>query len=166
MSKKDNIISIERKQYLKSKRKKKYMIFITQISILAIFLIVWEVLANKGIIDSFITSQPSRILKTFMNLSSNDLTKHITVTVTETVTGFLIGTISGVFIAIILWWSDFLSKVFDPYLVVLNSLPKVALRTYNYNMGWRRYFSNYNDGCANFRCSNCFRKLKWISKNR
>ena len=131
-----NSISIERKKYLKSIRKKKGMILITQIAILVIFLGIWEILARKGIIDSFITSQPSRILKTFMNLSSNDLVRHILVTTMETVVGFLLGTTLGVLIAVILWWSDFLSKVFDPYLVVLNSLPKVALRTYNYNLGW------------------------------
>ncbi len=47
----------------------KVSIIITQIAVLVSFVILWEVLANKGIIDSFITSQPSRMLKTFMNLS-------------------------------------------------------------------------------------------------
>ena len=103
------------------------MILITQIAILISFLAIWEVLANKDIIDSFIMSQPSRIWDTFMNLSSNDLMKHIGVTVYETVVGFLVGTGLGILIAIILWWSDFLSKVAEPYLVILNSLPKVAL---------------------------------------
>ncbi len=121
------LISKERKQYLKSKRKKKLLVLITQISVLIIFLAVWEILANKKIIDSFITSQPSRIFETFMNLGSNDLLKHIGVTTYETIVGFLLGTILGIIIAIILWWSDFLAKVLDPYLVVLNSLPKVAL---------------------------------------
>jgi len=62
-----------------------------------------------------------------MNLTSNDLLKHIGVTVYETIVGFMLGTILGIVIAIILWWSDFLSKVSEPFLVVLNSLPKVAL---------------------------------------
>lgn len=165
MNKNINVVSIERKKYLKSIRKKKVMILITQIAILAIFLGIWEILARKGIIDSFITSQPSRILKTFMNLSSNDLVRHILVTTMETVIGFLLGTTLGVLIAIILWWSDFLSKVFDPYLVVLNSLPKVALRTYNYNMGWCRNVSYYSNGSSNFSYSNNFGEFKWISKN-
>ena len=131
------------------------MVLFTQIFILMLFLGIWEVLANNGVIDSFITSSPSRILKTFMNLSSNDLVKHILVTTYETVIGFLIGTSLGVLIAIILWWSDFLSKVFDPYLVVLNSLPKVALRTNNYNLGRSRNTSNYSNGCCNFfSCNN------------
>ena len=88
---------------------------------------IWEALANAKIIDSFITSQPSRIWSTFTHLTSNDLLKHIKVTVYETIVGFLLGTFLGIIIAIILWWSDFLSKVAEPFLVVLNSLPKVAL---------------------------------------
>ena len=91
------------------------------------FLGIWELCARNGIIDSFITSQPSRILKTLMDLTSNNLLKHIGVTVYETIVGFLLGTFLGIVIAIILWWSDFLSKVSEPFLVVLNSLPKVAL---------------------------------------
>ena len=120
-------ISDERKKYLKKKKQKRISILLTQIFILVIFLALWEFLANKKIIDSFITSQPSRILNTFINLNSNNLLKHIEVTVYETILGFMLGTILGIFIAIILWWSDFLSKVSEPYLVVLNSLPKVAL---------------------------------------
>lgn len=122
-----NEVSLERKIYLKRKKQKKYLILLTQIFILIGFLSLWEFAANHGFIDSFITSQPSRILKTLMNLSSNDLLKHIGVTTYETVIGFLVGTVLGIIIAIILWWSDFLSKVAEPFLVVLNSLPKVAL---------------------------------------
>lgn len=120
-------ISLERKSYLRKIRNKKILVLLSQVSILALFLILWEVLANNKIIDSFITSQPSRILNTFMNLGSNDLLKHIWVTTYETVIGFLLGTLLGTIIAIILWWSDFLSQVAEPFLVVLNSLPKVAL---------------------------------------
>ena len=154
------------KDNLKTLRKNKFMVLTAQILILVLFLGIWEILANKGIIDSFITSQPSRIAKTFMNLSSNDLVKHILVTTYETVIGFLIGTSLGVLIAIILWWSEFLSKVFDPYLVVLNSLPKVALRTNNYNLGWSRNSRNNRYGSCNFFNSNNFRKFKWVLKNR
>lgn len=160
------LISNERKLYLKNLRKNKFMVLAAQIIILVLFLGIWEILANKGIIDSFITSQPSRIAKTFMNLSSNDLVKHILVTTYETVIGFLIGTSLGVLIAIILWWSEFLSKVFDPYLVVLNSLPKVALRTNNHNLGWSRNSCNNCYGSCHFFNSNNFRKFKWILKNR
>lgn len=125
----------ERKKYLKQKRKERILVFMVQVGILVLFLVIWELLANKNIIDSFITSQPSRIWKTLTNLGANDLIKHIKVTTYETVEGFLLGTGIGIIIAIILWWSGFLAKVSEPYLVVLNSLPKVALRANNYYMG-------------------------------
>ena len=165
MNKKE-IISKERKEYLAKNKHKKIAITLTQIFILIAFLGLWEILANANIIDSFITSQPSRIIETFMNLGSNDLLKHIGVTVYETVVGFLVGTILGIIIAIILWWSNFLAKVAEPYLVVLNSLPKVALRTSNNNMGRSRNTSNNSNGNINLISSNNIRKSKWIFKNR
>lgn len=122
-----NELSLERKLYLKKIKQKKYLVLLTQLLILIAFLFLWEFAANEGIIDSFITSQPSRIFKTLMNLTSSNLLKHIGITVYETIVGFMLGTLLGIIIAIILWWSDFLSKVSEPFLVVLNSLPKVAL---------------------------------------
>lgn len=142
--------SEERKRYLRKITVTKVSIFITQISLVILFIALWEILANKGIIDSFITSQPSRMLKTFMNLSQNGLLEHLGVTVYETIVGFLAGSILGVIIAIILWWSKFLSKVSEPFLVVLNSLPKIALRTSNNNMGRCRNTCNYSNGTRNF----------------
>lgn len=120
-------MSEERKKYLKKQRVNKILVLGSQIFVLVAFLGLWEFAANRGIIDSFITSSPSRIFSTFLNFSSNNLLEHIKVTVYETILGFGIGIILGIVIAIILWWSKFLSKVFEPYLVVLNSLPKVAL---------------------------------------
>lgn len=120
-------ISEDRKKYLRKVKKGKIAVIVTQLLILLLFIIGWEILANQGIIDSFITSQPSRILNTFLNLSSNGLLEHLGVTLTETLIGFISGVLLGIAIAICLWWSPFLSKVSEPYLVVLNSLPKVAL---------------------------------------
>lgn len=120
-------ISKERKKYLYNLKREKFLIRFTQVMILLIFIIAWELLANAGIIDSFITSKPSKIVKTFINMLSEGLMRHICITCLETLIGFLLGTIIGTFIATLLWWSPFLSKVLSPYLVVLNSLPKVAL---------------------------------------
>lgn len=131
----DKFISTDRKKYLRKIRIQKAAVFLTQIGILFAFIILWEVLANLRIIDSFIMSQPSRIAQTFMNLSSNNLLHHLGVTMYETIVGFTLGTLLGICIAIILWLSKFLSKVFDPFLVVLNSLPKVALRSYYNYLG-------------------------------
>lgn len=120
-------MSDERKKYLHKIKKEKIVILIIQLSIVVVFLGLWEILANNDIIDSFIMSQPSRILKTFINLSQNGLVEHIRVTCIETIIGFLLGTFLGAIIAVLLWWSKFLSRVSEPFLVVLNSLPKVAL---------------------------------------
>lgn len=119
--------SKERMEYLKQKKRRKRLIHICQIAILVIVLVLWEVLARVGVIDSFIMSQPSRILNTFGNLSSNGLLTHLGVTCMETITGFGLGVVGGTLLAILLWWSDFLARVSEPYLVVLNSLPKIAL---------------------------------------
>ena len=75
------VISEERKKYLRKVRLKKIEILLTQILIVIVFVAIWELLANTGKIDSFITSQPSRILKTFLNLSSNDLLEHLKINI-------------------------------------------------------------------------------------
>ena len=152
MKKKNN--SEERKKYLRKNLITKVSIVITQITLVILFIILWELLANKGIIDSFITSQPSRMLETFMNLSQNDLLEHLGVTVYETIVGFLSGTVLGIIIAIILWSSKFLSKVSEPFLVVLNSLPKIALGPVIIIWVGARYFCNYSNGTCNFINSN------------
>lgn len=127
MQKSKEPISKDRKKYLRKVKFRKIEIFLTQIGILVAFIAIWEVLASAGKIDSFITSQPSRILRTFLDLSSNDLLRHLKITCIETLVGFSLGTVMGIIIAIILWWSPFISKVSEPYLVILNALPKVAL---------------------------------------
>ena len=123
----NNTISEDRQKYLSRKKHRKIAILITQISILFLFVALWEVLANVGVIDSFLMSSPSRIVKTILNAPSNNLLMHLSVTCFETIAGFLLGTLIGSLLACILWWSDFFSKALEPYLVVLNSLPKVAL---------------------------------------
>lgn len=131
-------ISEDRRKYLKKIKKQKLSVMAVQILILICFLVGWELLASHDIIDSFITSQPSKIVETFLNLSTNGLLKHLGVTLTETLIGFTSGVFLGVFIAILLWWSPFLSRVSEPYLVILNSLPKVALRPNYYCLGRSR----------------------------
>ena len=116
-----------REEYLRTMKRNKRIIKITQLSLLISLIILWEILANFGIIDSFITSKPSEIVEIFFSLITDGLFTHIGITCLETIIGFLLGTVIGTLIAALLWWSPFLSKVFAPYLVVLNSLPKVAL---------------------------------------
>ncbi len=128
MSKIDINLSPERKSYLRKVEIRKYATWTVRLSILVLFFAIWEIAADFKLIDSFVTSQPSRMIKTLINLyNGGDLFLHIGVTCLETVAGFVIGTILGTLVAIVLWWSEFTSHVLEPYLVVLNSLPKVAL---------------------------------------
>lgn len=119
--------SPERIKYLKKKKRTKRSILFWQIGILIFFIGLWEISASLGWVDSFIVSQPSRILDTYSNMAQYDLMMHVGVTVTETLIGFTIGVVLGTILAILLWWSSFVSKISEPYLVVLNSLPKIAL---------------------------------------
>lgn len=121
-------ISKEHEEFLKKVKRKTIAIRTTQIAILFIFFALWELAAVYKLIDPFLFSQPSRMLKTIISLSQNgSIFMHIWVTLSETIIGFTLGTLVGIIIAVMLWWSDFLSKVSEPYLVVLNSLPKIAL---------------------------------------
>lgn len=121
-------ISKDYKKYLNRKKASKLIILSIQLGILIAFIGLWELLAVKGVIDTFILSSPSRILKTIVELySSGNLFYHIFTTLKEAIIGFLIATIGGYLIAIILWWNDYIRRILDPYIVVLNSLPKIAL---------------------------------------
>ncbi len=126
MSKKK--ISIEHEKYLKNLKRKKNYILLTQISILVIGLCLWEIAAHFKWIDTFLTSFPSQIWKLFLTyIKKGNLFYHVGISVFETIVGFIAGTLLGMIIAVGLWWSDFWAKVLDPYLVMLNSLPKTAL---------------------------------------
>lgn len=114
--------------YLKKIKRKKLLITLAQLLILIILILTWELLAHYKIINTFISSSPSRIVKTIIELhNKNNLYNHIWITIYETLISFSLGTLIGVLIATILWWNNFIYKVIDPYLTVINSLPKVAL---------------------------------------
>ncbi len=116
-----------RLKYLEKQRKEKRNVLFMQVGIIVFFLISWQISAHFKIIDPFIFSSPLRILNSFITLAQKDLFYHIMVTVTETVIGFSLGIILGFLIASLMWFNSFLNKVLAPYLVVLNSLPKIAL---------------------------------------
>ena len=118
----------EHELYIKKKKREKRKITFVRIFILVAFIVLWEVAADLRWVDPFLTSSPSRMLKSLVSFyQEGTLFKHIWVTCYETILGFSLGTILGTIIAIILWWCPFTAKVLDPYLVVLNALPKVAL---------------------------------------
>lgn len=122
------MFSEEHRLFLKKEKRYRWAVAFTQILILALLLILWQIAADFGWINTFITSSPKMVIKTIINLITKDkLFYHIGITVYETIISFSLGTLLGIFIATIMWWNPFIRKVIDPYLTVLNSLPKVAL---------------------------------------
>ena len=118
----------EHQQYLRKVKKDKRVIGVTRILILVVFIILWEVATELKWVDPFLVSSPSRVVEaTVKYFKDGDLIRHIWVTCYETIIGFVVGTIMGAVIAVVLWWNKFIGKVLDPYLVVLNAIPKVAL---------------------------------------
>lgn len=120
--------SREHLAYLKKLKKNKILIWTLRCLILILILGIWEAFAYFKVVDPFITSSPSRVIKTIISLySSGELLHHIGITLGETIAGFFIAVIFGYCIAIILWSSNTVRAVVEPYIVVLNSLPKIAL---------------------------------------
>ena len=117
----------ERERFLRKNRLGKIKIAAIQVFILVSFLGLWELAAQLNWIDSFITSSPGRIVAMLGKLNEQGLWVHIGTTLYECIIGFLLSTALGVLIAVLLWCSEFLRRVLEPYIVVLNSLPKIAL---------------------------------------
>ena len=121
-------MSNEQKKFLKSIKRRKLIVVISQILIVVAFFGIWEYLANKNIINSFVFSKPSKIINTIINLAvQNNLFNHIFVTLEEVLIAFVLGTLLGFIIAVILYEIPLLSSILDPFLTMINSLPKVAL---------------------------------------
>ena len=120
--------SLEHRQYLKKIKLTNFLIKLTQIVIILFLLVLWQIAANLGLVNTFISSSPKAIVATLISLyNDGSLFHHVWVTFYEVVISFVLGTILGLLIATILWRFKFVSKVLDPYLTVLNSLPKVSL---------------------------------------
>lgn len=122
------IISPERYAYLKKEKRHKIVVLSLRFLILFIFLCLWEIAADKEWIDSFFFSSPSRVGRCFLTLlQKQSLITHLQITLLETIVSFAIVMILGLLIAALLWFSQTASSIFEPYLVILNSLPKSAL---------------------------------------
>ena len=122
------IMSKEHKQFIKKQKVKRIVVFSLQLILLFTLLIIWQLCADKNIINSFISSSPKRVLDTIISLhNQHNLYQHILVTLYETVIGFSLSLFLGLFLASLFWWFETLFKILEPYLTVINSLPKVAL---------------------------------------
>ena len=121
-------MSKEHKEYLKKIKKNKFIIIFFRIFIITIFLLIWEISSRLNLINNFLSSSPSKVFNTIINLiKTNNIINHISITIYETLISFILASLIGFIISSILWWNKTIAKIVDPYLTVLNSLPKVSL---------------------------------------
>lgn len=114
-------------QYLRREKARKHSIIFSQLALLVIFMVLWEALPKLGFVNPLITSYPSALWPTFVAIvKDGSLFGHVMSTVSATTIGFAISMALGVTVAAALWWSNFLYKVLDPFLVLANAMPKTA----------------------------------------
>ncbi|WP_059171478.1 ABC transporter permease [Bacillus sp. FJAT-27445] len=124
----ETAISSQHALYLLSLKKEKRKVRFFQLLIFIVFFSGWELCSHKQWVDPLIFSSPSKIWRLLVEkVLDGSLFSNLAITLSETVAGFILGTLLGTLIAAILWWSPILSKILDPYLVILNAMPKVAL---------------------------------------
>lgn len=118
----------KQEEFVRAHRRHHHQISSWRIILFLLFLGIWEISANSGWIDSFFFSSPSRVVQCFIKqLSTNHMLAHIGVTLFETIASFFLVIVLSLLMATMLWYSRKLSEILEPYLVVLNSLPKSAL---------------------------------------
>ncbi|MDP5277132.1 ABC transporter permease [Chengkuizengella axinellae] len=117
-----------RLNFTKKQIREKRLVIVIQMIILFFFIGLWEIAGRLRWIDVLLFSYPSKIMNLlYSKLMDGSLLPHIGTTLFETVIGFILGTLCGTLLAILIWSSKILEKILDPFLVVLNSMPKIAL---------------------------------------
>lgn len=115
-------------RYRAARRKRAWIVSLTQAAILIACVGLWELAGRLKWIDVLLFSYPSKVWQQIVqDFADGSIWPHLGMTVGETVAGFVLGTLFGTLLAVVIWWSDFLARVLDPYMVVFNSMPKVAL---------------------------------------
>ncbi|MGG3560271.1 ABC transporter permease [Neobacillus rhizosphaerae] len=128
MNQNKNNVKLLHKKYIHSLKIEQRWIRFYQAVIFIVFFSSWELSSQKQWIDPLIFSSPSKIWKLFLDkIQDGSLLSNLGVTLTETICGFILGTLLGSVLAAVLWWSPRIQKILDPYLVILNAMPKVAL---------------------------------------
>ncbi|MBO5199378.1 MAG: ABC transporter permease [Lachnospiraceae bacterium] len=121
-------ISEEQRTFLRDCLAKERFIRICRWLFFLSFLALWEIGARVGFLNPFIFSSPGRILKSAVSMASDGtLFYHLGITLFETFFSFFIVMAFGILAAVLLWWKESLARILEPYLIVLNSLPKTAL---------------------------------------
>ena len=120
--------SLSQQEYLKGLKRHRQFVTNARILLFVAFILIWELSARFGLIDSFIFSSPARIASTFISMvKDGSIFLHVGMTLAETLLSFLLVVIFGILISVLLWLCPKLSQILEPYLVILNSLPKSAL---------------------------------------
>ncbi|GGF94580.1 ABC transporter permease [Paenibacillus abyssi] len=114
--------------YLRLQKRKLWLIRLSRIAVFVLFLAIWELAAAMQWVNPMLTSRPSSMVTAFQELAfEGELFRHTWITGLETIIGIVVSMVLGTLIAVLFWWSTFASRVLEPYVVVLNALPKVAL---------------------------------------
>ena len=120
--------TLAQQAFIARQKRRRRMVTICRILLLFILLALWEICARFDIINDFIFSSPSRVLSCFLSMAADrTIFYHTGITILETMLSFFLVTCIGIFGAVALWSSRRLAKILEPYLVMLNSLPKSAL---------------------------------------
>ncbi len=115
-------------EFIERERFHKRKVTVCRVLLLVLFLVLWELFAVLEIIDDFIFSSPSRVFLCLKSMvMDGSIFEHIGITLFETLVSFLLVIVIGIAMAVLLWSNRTISEVLEPYLVMLNSLPKSAL---------------------------------------
>lgn len=125
---KETIDQILYSKYKRQIKKEKKIVTIWQVALFLLFIGSWELLSSSRLIDPLLFSSPSKVITLiYTKLGDGSIIGHLSITLFETIIGFLLGTIFGIILASTLWSSKRVANIADPYLVILNAMPKVAL---------------------------------------
>ncbi|WP_349408240.1 ABC transporter permease [Pseudalkalibacillus sp. SCS-8] len=121
-------VELAYEQFKNQVKRRKRQVIVTQFTLFLLFIALWEIASSMAWVNPLLFSSPSKIVHLFIDkIGDGTLFVHIVATTGETLVSFVIATILGTACAALLWWFPFVSNVSDPYLVVLNAMPKVAL---------------------------------------
>ena len=121
-------MSVNQYLFLRSHRHHHHMVTLARFLLIIAFLSTWELAARKEWIDVFFFSSPYGIVSyLYQMLLDHSFFTHTGITLLETIVSFLLVTLLSLLAATLLWYVNGLAEVLEPYLVILNSLPKSAL---------------------------------------
>lgn len=120
--------SLAQQEFVAKEIRHRRQVVIVRFMLLVLLLALWELAAEFGWIDSFIFSSPVMIVRCLMSMAADgSLFLHTGVTLLETILSFALVVVIGLAVALTLWFSRSLAEILEPFLVMLNSLPKSAL---------------------------------------